>query len=55
MERMRTRGAGRDQTMPKPLDPVDAIRSAIMTAAIIFDRPAQGEKLINELRSLGWF
>lgn len=54
VEQMRTQVVGKYLTMPKPFDPtVDAISSATMTSAIIYDSLAQGEELINELQTLG--
>ena len=39
---------------PKPFDPqVDAVSSATITSAIIFDSLAQGEALLAELREAG--
>ncbi|MDX2481003.1 MAG: redoxin domain-containing protein [Desulfuromusa sp.] len=54
VETMRNRVLGKHLTAPQPFDPaVDAISSATMTSAIIFDSLAQGEGLIKELRDLG--
>jgi hypothetical protein len=51
---MRARVVGRQLTQPQPFDPsVDAITSATMTSAIIFDSLAQGDSLIQELRDQG--
>ena len=51
---MRKQVVGKYLTMPKPFDPaVDAISSATMTSAIIFDSLAQGEELLAELRQQG--
>ena len=54
VEIMRKKVLGRYLAMPQPFDPkLDAITSATMTSAIIFDSLAQGEELIRELRSQG--
>lgn len=54
VESMRKRLLGKHLSMPQPFDPaVDAISSATMTSAIIFDSLAQGEELIKELRTQG--
>lgn len=51
---MREKVLGKYLTMPQPFDPkLDAISSATMTSAIIFDSLAQGEVLIRELRAQG--
>lgn len=51
---MRKRVVGRYLSLPQPFDPaVDAISSATMTSAIIFDSLAQGEELLKELREQG--
>ena len=51
---MRKRVVGRYLTAPKPFDPkVDAVTSATMTSAIIFDSIAQGEKLLQALHEQG--
>lgn len=39
---------------PEPFDPtVDAVTSATITSAMIFDSLAQGEELLRELREKG--
>ena len=51
---MRERVVGQYLTAPQPFDPeVDAVSSATMTSAIIFDSLAQGEELLTELRLRG--
>lgn len=51
---MRDRVVGRFLSMPRPFDPsIDAISSATMTSAIIFDSLAQGDTLIKELHAQG--
>ncbi len=54
VEFMRQRLTGNYLSMPQPFDPkIDAISSATMTSAIIFDSLAQGEELLQELRTKG--
>jgi len=54
VEAMRRRVVGRFLAAPKPFDPqVDAVSSATITSAIIFDSLAQGEALLAELREAG--
>ncbi len=54
VEKMRQRVIGTYLSMPQPFEPkVDAISSATMTSAIIFDSLAQGEELLQELRAQG--
>lgn len=51
---MRQRVVGKYLTAPPPFNPkLDAISSATMTSAIIFDSLAQGESLLRELKDLG--
>lgn len=51
---MREKVVGKYLTMPQPFDPkLDAISSATMTSAIIFDSLSQGKELIDELRTQG--
>jgi hypothetical protein len=51
---MRRRVVGQYLTAPPPFDPsLDAVSSATMTSAIIFDSLAQGEALLRELQELG--
>lgn len=51
---MRKRVVGRYLTAPAPFSPkLDAISSATMTSAIIFDSLAQGESLLRELEEQG--
>lgn len=51
---MRKNIVGKYLTMPQPFDPkLDAITSATITSAIIFDSLAQGNELIQELRAQG--
>jgi hypothetical protein len=51
---MRRRVVGQYLTAPRPFDPkVDAVTSATISSAIIFDSLAQGEALIEELRAWG--
>lgn len=53
---MRARVVGRYLTLPRSFDPsVDAVSSATMTSAIIFDSLAQGADLIKELQAQGLF
>lgn len=53
--RMRQRVVGRYLTAPRPFDPkVDAVTSATISSAIIFDSLAQGEALLRELRDKGY-
>jgi len=52
--KMRKRVVGHYLTAPTAFDPeVDAISSATMTSAIIFDSLAQGEEILTELRQQG--
>ncbi len=52
VEWMRRRVMGQYLTAPRPFDPeVDAVSSATISSAIIFDSLAQGEALIEELRA----
>lgn len=54
VDTMRQRVVGKYLTMPKPFDPsIDAISSATMTSALVFDSLAQGEELIAELSAQG--
>lgn len=54
IDRMRKRVIGKHLSMPQPFDPkLDAVSSATITSAIIFDSLAQGEDLIRELRAQG--
>jgi len=54
VEKMRQGVVGRFLSAPKPYDPkVDAVTSATMTSAIIFDSLAQGEALLQELSEKG--
>jgi hypothetical protein len=51
---MRRRVVGRYLTVPHAYDPrVDAVTSATITSAIIFDSLEQGEGLLQELREQG--
>lgn len=51
---MRQRLLGKHLTIPQPFNPsIDAISTATMTSAIIFDSLAQGDELIAELRDQG--
>lgn len=51
---MRKRVVGKYLTAPPPFNPkLDAISSATMTSAIIFDSLAQGESLMRELKEQG--
>lgn len=51
---MRKRVVGKYLTAPPPFNPkLDAISSATMTSAIIFDSLAQGEALLRELKEKG--
>lgn len=51
---MRKRVVGKYLTAPPPFNPkLDAISSATMTSAIIFDSLAQGEQLLRELQEQG--
>lgn len=53
--RMRQRVVGQYLTAPRPFDPkVDAVTSATISSAIIFDSIAQGEALLGELRDQGY-
>ncbi|BCR06210.1 hypothetical protein DESUT3_32790 [Desulfuromonas versatilis] len=54
VEIMRRRVVGTYLSAPPPFDPkIDAVTSATMTSAIIFDSLAQGEALLAELREKG--
>lgn len=54
-ERMRQRVVDQYLTAPRPFDPqVDAVSSATISSAIIFDSIAQGEALLEELRDAGY-
>jgi peroxiredoxin len=54
-EKMRQRVVGQYLTAPRPFDPqVDAVTSATISSAIIFDSIAQGEALLGELRDKGY-
>ncbi len=54
VERMRKKVVGSTLTAPPVFDPkVDAVTSATMTSAIIFDSLAQGESLLRELEQKG--
>ena len=54
VERTRQKILGRYLSMPQPFDPrVDAISSATMTSAIIFDSLTRGDALLQELRRQG--
>jgi peroxiredoxin len=54
VEKMRRRMVGRYLTVPHSYDPrVDAVTSATITSAIIFDSLEQGEALLEELREQG--
>jgi len=54
VEWMRRRVVGQYLAAPRPFDPkVDAVTSATISSAIIFDSLAQGEALIEELRAKG--
>jgi peroxiredoxin len=54
VEKMRRRVVGRYLTVPHAYDPrVDAVTSATITSAIIFDSLEQGEELLQELRERG--
>jgi len=56
VETMRKKVVGRFLTAPRPFDPgVDAISSATMTSALIFDSLTRGEDLISELRTQNLF
>ncbi len=51
VEKMRRRVVGKYLSAPIPFDPrVDAVTSATMTSAIIFDSLSQGEALLGQLR-----
>ncbi len=55
VEWMRRRVVGQYLTAPRSFDPkVDAVTSATISSAIIFDSLAQGESLIEELRARGY-
>ena len=50
-DKMRRRVVGQYLTAPRPFDPkVDAVTSATISSAIIFDSIAQGQALLEELR-----
>jgi hypothetical protein len=52
---MRQRVVGQYLTAPRPFDPkVDAVTSATISSAIIFDSISQGEALLEELRQKGY-
>lgn len=54
LEKMRRRVVGRRLTLPHAFDPrVDAVTSATITSAIIFDSLEQGQALLQELREQG--
>ncbi len=54
VSKMRERVVGKYLTAPPPFDPrVDAVTSATMTSAIIFDSLSLGEDLLQELRAKG--
>jgi len=54
IEKMRRRVVGRHLAMPHAFDPqVDAVTSATITSAIIFDSLEQGQALLQELREKG--
>lgn len=54
LEKMRRRVIGRRLTVPHAFDPrVDAVTSATITSAIIFDSLEQGQALLQELREQG--
>jgi hypothetical protein len=54
-EMMRQRVVGQYLTAPRPFDPqVDAVTSATISSAIIFDSIAQGKALLRELRDKGY-
>lgn len=53
--KMRRRVVGQYLTAPRPFDPkVDAVTSATISSAIIFDSIAQGQALLEELRDKGY-
>jgi len=53
--KMRRRVVGQYLTTPRPFDPkVDAVTSATISSAIIFDSIGQGEELLGELRDKGF-
>ncbi|PLX84725.1 MAG: hypothetical protein C0617_06780 [Desulfuromonas sp.] len=54
VQKMTRRVLGRPLVSPAPFDPeVDAVTSATITSAVIFDSLAQGEGLLGELREKG--
>lgn len=54
-ERMRKRVLGQYLTAPRPFDPkIDAVSTATISSAIIFDSIAQGEGLLKELSDKGF-
>lgn len=53
--KMHERVVGQYLTAPRPFDPkVDAVTSATISSALIFDSIAQGEALLKELRDKGY-
>ncbi len=53
--KMRERVVGQYLTAPRPFNPkVDAVTSATISSALIFDSIAQGEALLKELRDKGY-
>jgi hypothetical protein len=54
-ESMRRRVVGRHLSNPRPFDPkVDAVTSATISSAIIFDSIDQGQALVEELQTRGY-
>jgi len=54
-EKMRQRVIGQYLTAPRPYDPkVDAVSSATISSAIIFDSISRGEELLKELHEKGF-